>query len=44
MMEDKKTLSVNEQIETLKKLKELLDMGILSEEEFESKKKQILNL
>lgn len=40
----KKQLSFDEQIETLKKLKELVDMGILSQEEFEAKKKEIMNL
>lgn len=34
---------INAQIETLKKLKELLDMGILTQEEFDSKKQKILN-
>lgn len=32
------------QIEALKKLKELLDAGILSQEEFDAKKKQVLGL
>lgn len=32
------------QIETLKKLKELVDVGILSNEEFEAKKRQILGI
>lgn len=32
------------QIETLKKLKELLDDGILSQEEFAAKKRQVLGL
>ena len=36
--------NVKSPVEQVKELKELLDMGILSEEEFESKKKQILNL
>ena len=36
--------SLDEQIETMKKLKELLDMGILSEEEFDAKKKEVLGL
>ncbi len=36
--------SLDEQIETLKKLKELVDMGILSQEEFEAKKSQLLGL
>ena len=30
--------------EELKKLKELLDMGIITQEEFDQKKKQLLNL
>ena len=34
----------NDPYEELKKLKELLDMGIINEEEFESKKKELLNL
>ncbi|KAA8820439.1 virion core protein [Bifidobacterium rousetti] len=37
-------MSVAEQIDALKKLKELLDVGILSSEEFEAKKKEILGL
>lgn len=36
--------SVDDQVETLKKLKELLDMGILTPEEFAAKKKQLLGL
>ncbi len=36
--------SLDEQLETLKKLKELVDMGILNQEEFDAKKKQILGL
>lgn len=36
--------SLDDQIETLKKLKELLDAGILSQEEFDTKKKQVLGL
>ena len=35
---------VKNDIEDLKKLKELLDMGIISQEEFDAKKKQLLNL
>ena len=35
--------AINSQIETLKKLKELLDMGVLTQEEFELKKQQVLN-
>lgn len=38
-----KEKSINNQIETLKELKKLLDEGILTQEEFESKKKQVLN-
>lgn len=33
-----------DEFETIKKLKELLDMGIISDQEFETKKKEILNL
>lgn len=39
-----KSLSFNEQIETLKKLKDLMDTGILTEEEFNIKKKEIMGL
>ena len=35
---------VKNDIEDLKKLKELLDMGIITQEEFDAKKKQLLNL
>jgi membrane protease subunit (stomatin/prohibitin family) len=42
--EDKSAMSLNEQIETVKKLKELLDAGILSQEEFDLKKKEIMML
>ena len=38
------TMSFDEQIETLKKLKELVDMGVLTQEEFNAKKKEILGL
>ncbi|MCL2114059.1 SPFH domain-containing protein [Lactococcus protaetiae] len=38
------TLSIDQQIETLKKLKDLVDLGILSEEEFNNKKKEIMGL
>jgi len=34
----------NDPVEQLKKLKELVDMGILTQEEFDAKKKQILGL
>lgn len=40
----KLTPSVDDQVETLKKLKELVDMGILTPEEFTAKKKQLLGL
>lgn len=40
----KKSLSFDEQIDALKKLKELLDAGILTQEEFEIKKKEIMGL
>lgn len=36
--------SFDEQIEKIKKLKELVDMGIISEEEFAAKKKELLEL
>lgn len=38
------TMSFDEQIETLKKLKELVDMGVLSQDEFDKKKKEIMGL
>lgn len=37
-------LSLDEQIESVKKLKELVDAGILSQDEFEVKKKQVMGL
>ncbi|PWF24477.1 SPFH domain-containing protein [Ancrocorticia populi] len=37
-------LSLDEQIETIKKLKELVDVGILSQDEFEAKKKEVFGL
>ena len=40
----KPALSFDEQIEALKKLKELLDAGILTQDEFESKKREIMGL
>ena len=40
----KPTLSLDEQIEALTKLKSLLDAGILSQEEFDIKKKEIMDL
>ncbi|NLW19776.1 MAG: SHOCT domain-containing protein [Clostridiales bacterium] len=36
-------LSLDEQLEALKKLKELLDNGIITQAEFESKKAQVMN-
>ena len=42
--EKKPTLSFDEQIEALKKLKSLLDAGILTQEEFDAKKKEIMGL
>ena len=38
--ETKSKMSLDEQIETLKKLKELVDIGILTQEEFDAKKKE----
>ena len=40
----KSTMSFDEQIESVKKLKELMDTGILSQEEFDVKKKEIMGL
>ena len=42
--EKKPTMSFDEQIEALKKLKGLLDAGILTQEEFEIKKKEVLGI
>ena len=36
--------SLDEQVEAVKKLKELVDAGILTPEEFEAKKKQVMGL
>ncbi len=38
------TASLDDQIETLKKMKELVDVGVLTQEEFDAKKKDILGL
>ena len=38
------TNSMDDKIETLKKMKDLLDAGILTQEEFDSKKKELLGL
>lgn len=40
--QEAQSVNIDAQIETLKKLKELLDAGILTQEEFDSKKRQIL--
>lgn len=40
----KPTMSFEEQIETLKKLKDLVDLGVLTQEEFDIKKKEIMGL
>lgn len=37
-------LSFDEQVETLKKMKDLMDSGILTEQEFETKKREIMGL
>lgn len=42
--ENKSVMSFYEQIETVKKLKELLDAGILSQEEVDLKKKEVMRL
>lgn len=42
--EQRHVMSVDEQVDALKKLKELVDAGILSPEEFRIKKKEILGL
>lgn len=43
-VERRESMSVDQQIETLTKLKTLLDAGILSEDEFNAKKKEIIGL
>ena len=40
----KPAMTFDQQIETLKKLKELMDAGILSEDEFNAKKKEVMGL
>lgn len=40
----KKNIINDEQIEAIKKLKDLLDLGVLSQEEFDTKKKELLEL
>lgn len=44
MTQAKKEMSFDEQIETLKKLKDLVDAGILTEDEFNTKKREIMGL
>lgn len=41
---EKEAMPVDKQIEMVKKLKELLDAGIINQEEFDTKKKEIMNL
>lgn len=43
-IQNNEEVSYDKQIESVKKLKDLLDAGVLSQEEFEIKKKQILGL
>ena len=40
----KKDMKKEDNLEQIKKLKELLDMGAITQEEFEQKKKQLLDL
>ena len=40
----KSSMSLDEQIDAVKKLKELMDIGILSQDEFDVKKKEIMGL
>lgn len=40
----KTALSLDEQMDAVKKLKELFDVGILTQDEFAAKKKEILSL
>ena len=42
-MKKEAKMSINEQFEALQKLKELMDAGILTQEEFDRKKKEIMN-
>ena len=41
---EQKQLSSNDQLETLQKLKQMLDEGIITQEEFDKKKKEILGM
>ena len=36
--------TIDEQIETVRKLKDLVDAGVLSQDEFDAKKKQVMGL
>lgn len=40
----KPSMNIDEQVEALKKMKELVDMGILTEDEFNAKKREIMGL
>ena len=40
----RKSTSIEQQLETVKKLKDALDAGILTQEEFDAKKKEVLGL
>ena len=48
LIEEKETqapkMTVDEQIDAVKKMKELLDAGILTQEEFDQKKREFLGL
>lgn len=44
IVEEEKTVPSNNYVEELKQLKELLDMGIITADEFAIKKRQLLNL
>jgi membrane protease subunit (stomatin/prohibitin family) len=43
-VEPVKKMTFDEQVETLKRFKELMDVGVLTEEEFNEKKREILGL
>lgn len=42
-LKEKQTLSVKEQMDLLQQIKNLLDAGVLTQEEFEKKKQEVLN-
>ena len=44
IVSSKEELSYDEQIEAVKKMKEFLDAGVLTQEEFDAKKREIFNL